>query len=227
MLVTLLGFELKRASATSLVVIVVTATAGAIGFELHGGVVWLAALPLAIGSTLGSYVGARLMKIIPSRILTFGFAALLTGVGLRLMFNTGAGGTGQAVLSTPALFGLLALGLAAGLLAGLLGVGGAQVIMPILILVFGLTSVEAKGTSLVMMIPAGLIGTFVNFKNGYVDIRSGVIIGAVAATVSYGGVLIAVSIPTVVSNILLALLLLYTAVQFFIRAIRATKAVDR
>lgn len=223
----MLGFDLKRASATSLVVIAITAVAGSIGFAFHGGVVWSAAIALGVGSTVGSYVGARLLKYIPSVYLMWGFAFLLVFLAVRLIFNAGASGSGDVSSSWPALVGMGGLGLGAGLLAGLLGVGGGILVVPLLVLLFGLTAIEAKGTSLVMMIPAALIGTWVNTKNKIVDLRAGVTIGVISAIVSYAGVAVAVIMPTILSNVLFAALMLYTAVQFFIRAIRASRHLDR
>ena len=223
LLTLLLGFDLKRASATSLVVIVITAAAGVVGFAVHGGVVWVPALALSIGSVIGSYVGARLLKYIPSVYLMWGFAALLVVLAVRLMFDASEQGSGNVVTSWPALLGMLALGLGAGLLSGLLGVGGGILVVPLLVIAFGLTNVEAKGTSLVMMIPAGITGTVVNLKNKFVDVHAGVLIGCVAAAVSYAGVAVAVVMPDVLSNILFALLMLYTAAQFVLRAIRSGK----
>lgn len=227
MLTLLLGFDLKRASATSLLVIVITAAAGVIGFALHSGVVWIPALMLSLGSVIGSYVGAKLLRFIPSVYLMWGFAALLIFLAVRLLFDASEQGSGNVVTTWPALLGMFALGLGAGLLAGLLGVGGGILVVPLLVIAFGLTNVEAKGTSLVMMIPAGISGTFVNLKNQLVDVRAGVTIGLLAAAVSYAGVAVAVIMPTVLSNVLFALLMLYTALQFVLRAYRASKPVDR
>ena len=204
--------------------IVITATAGVIGFAFHSGVVWIPALMLSIGSVIGSYVGAKLLKYVPSVYLMWGFAALLIGLAIRLIFDASEQGSGDVAMSWPALIGMLGLGLGAGLLAGLLGVGGGILVVPLLVIAFGLTNVEAKGTSLVMMIPAGISGTIVNLKNKLVDVRAGVIIGVVAAAVSYAGVAVAVIMPSTLSNILFSLLMLYTAVQFIIRAIRASRS---
>lgn len=226
MLTLLLGFDLKRASATSLVVIVITAAAGVVGFAFHNGVVWIPALMLSIGSVVGSYIGARLLKVIPALYLMWGFAALLMVLAVRLLFDAGEQGSGDVATSWPALLGMLGLGLGAGLLAGLLGVGGGVIVVPLLVIAFGLTNVEAKGTSLVMMIPAGVSGSIVNFKNKLVDVQAGVTIGLVAAAVSYAGVAVAVIMPSVLSNVLFAVLMLYTAGQFIVRAFRAARRLD-
>jgi uncharacterized membrane protein YfcA len=227
MLTLLLGFDLKRASATSLVVIAITAVAGVAGYAFNSGVVWIPAIALSIGSVVGTYVGAKLLRFIPSVYLMWGFAALLVILAARLLLDSSQQGSGDIPTSWPALAGMLALGLCAGLLSGLLGIGGGILVVPLLVILFGFTNVESKGTSLVMMIPAGISGTLVNLKNNLVDMRAGVTIGIVAAAVSYVGVALSVVMPTLLGNVLFALLMLYTALQFVLRAYRASKPVDR
>lgn len=64
------------------------------------------------------------------------------------------------------------LGLAAGILSGLLGIGGGILIVPALVLVFGLTQHMAQGTTLALMVPPiGLLAAWTYHKHGNVDIR--------------------------------------------------------
>jgi uncharacterized membrane protein YfcA len=65
------------------------------------------------------------------------------------------------------LFGALAaIGLVAGVLAGLLGVGGGVVLVPALVLLLGFDQHVAQGTSLVVIAPAALAGSTVNYRRG-------------------------------------------------------------
>jgi hypothetical protein len=65
------------------------------------------------------------------------------------------------------LFGALAaIGLVAGVLAGLLGVGGGVVLVPALVLMLGFDQHVAQGTSLVVIVPAALVGSTVNYRRG-------------------------------------------------------------
>ena len=77
---------------------------------------------------------------------------------------------------------LLAIGLAAGFLAGLLGIGGGILIVPALVLLLGFDQHLAQGTSLVVIIPAALAGSWTHYRRGRLDLR-------VAAFVAVGGVL--------------------------------------
>ena len=61
LLALLLNFPVKRAAATSLAAIFLTAIAGVIGYAINDGVVWAAAIALSVGSVVGSFIGARLL----------------------------------------------------------------------------------------------------------------------------------------------------------------------
>ena len=64
------------------------------------------------------------------------------------------------------------LGLAAGILSGLLGIGGGILIVPALVLGFGLSQHLAQGTTLALMVPPiGLLAAWTYYKQGHVDIK--------------------------------------------------------
>ena len=67
---------------------------------------------------------------------------------------------------------LLLLGLAAGILSGLLGIAGGILIIPCLVLIFGLSQHAAQGTTLALMVPPiGLLAAWTYYKQGYVDLK--------------------------------------------------------
>jgi uncharacterized protein len=71
------------------------------------------------------------------------------------------------------------VGLAAGLLSGLLGVGGGALIIPALVLILGFSQHDAQGTSLVaLLLPVGLLGVIRYWKAGHVNLVAGLIIAA-------------------------------------------------
>lgn len=66
----------------------------------------------------------------------------------------------------------LLLGLLTGTFSGLIGIGGAIIIIPCLVLIFGLSQHMAQGTTLALMVPPiGLLAAWVYFKQGYVDLK--------------------------------------------------------
>lgn len=223
LLAFLLGFPIKRAAATSLAAIFLTAIAGVIGYAANQGVVWLAAILLSIGSMVGSFVGARLLQLVPQRVIMWIYVVILVSLCARMLWQTGREATSWSV-NPGWVMGLILVGLVAGILAGLLGVGGGIMVVPLLIAFFGISSFQARGTSLVMQIPAAVVGTLTNLRFGMVDLRAGSVIGLVAAAVSYAGVATAAILPSIWADILFALIMLYTAVQFAVRAARRQKS---
>jgi uncharacterized membrane protein YfcA len=74
-------------------------------------------------------------------------------------------------------FGLVILGLTAGVLSGLLGIGGAIIVIPALVFVFGYTQHRAEGTTLAMMVPPiGILALMPYWKRGHVDARAAALI---------------------------------------------------
>jgi uncharacterized membrane protein YfcA len=64
------------------------------------------------------------------------------------------------------------LGLAAGILSGLIGIGGGVIIVPALIFLFGLSQHEAQGTTLALLVPPiGILAAWTYYKQGFVDLK--------------------------------------------------------
>lgn len=111
--------------------------------------------------------------------------------------------------------GLLAFGLAIGLLSGLLGIGGGVLLVPGLILLFGLSQAEAQGTSLAVLIPPiGLFAAMVYYQNGYIRLP---VVGLIAAGFligAYFGAMLVPHVPTSALRVAFGLLLLYLGFVF-------------
>ncbi len=81
----------------------------------------------------------------------------------------------------------LLLGLVAGILSGLIGVGGGVIIIPVLVFLFGLSQHQAQGTTLALLVPPiGLLAAWEYYKEGYVDLK---IAGLICAGFFFGGLL--------------------------------------
>ena len=66
----------------------------------------------------------------------------------------------------------LLLGLVTGILSGLIGIGGAIIIIPSLVLLFGLSQHTAQGTTLALMVPPiGLLAAWTYYQKGFVDLK--------------------------------------------------------
>jgi uncharacterized membrane protein YfcA len=111
----------------------------------------------------------------------------------------------------------LTLGLAAGIVAGMFGVGGGILFVPTL-LALGLGQVEAAATSLAAIIPTTVAGTWRQHEYGNVQWRTALVIGAVSIVGVQAGALAALALPEDVLRRLFAVLILLVAGQLVWRA---------
>ena len=141
----LLGFGWVEATQLSLVAIMVQSPTGVWQHARRGAVDWRVAIPLCLAGLLGVVIGGALQPLLAVPWLKVLFAALMALAALRLALPRPPLAPGARPLG-PA--GLYALGLAAGLVAKLLGIGGGLVTVPVLTLT-GLPIHLAVGSSLV------------------------------------------------------------------------------
>ncbi|HEU5277436.1 MAG TPA: sulfite exporter TauE/SafE family protein [Gaiellaceae bacterium] len=113
----------------------------------------------------------------------------------------------------------VALGLVAGVLAGMFGVGGGILFVPTLI-ALGLGEHEALGTSLLAVIPTVAVGTWRQARYGNVRWRASAVVGITAAASAQGGVLLAESLSAATLRRLFAAMLVLVAAQITFRARR-------
>jgi uncharacterized membrane protein YfcA len=221
--ITFAGMDQRRASATSLAAIVPTAIAGSITYFANGDLDLPAALFVAVGGVVGSWLGASLLRRLPLGWLRWMFIALLVAVAVRMLFVVPERGTGYVDVDPGTIVALVALGLVVGIASGLFGVGGGLVMVPAFIALLGMSDLVAKGTSLAVMIPTAVSGTVANLRGGIVDLRAGLIAGVAATVASFGGVWIANLLSPEWSTWLFAALVVIAAVQLSIRAVRAAR----
>jgi uncharacterized membrane protein YfcA len=112
------------------------------------------------------------------------------------------------------------LGLVAGVLAGLFGVGGGILFVPTLTLVLGLTQLHAEATSLLAILPTAVAGVWRQRSYGNVRRRAALIVGVSAIAGVEGGVQIAEALPENALRKLFGVLMLVVAAQIAIRAWR-------
>jgi uncharacterized membrane protein YfcA len=85
LLVFFFAFDQRRASATSLAAILITALAGAVTYAFHGEVEPGAAAIVGLPAVAGVLLGTSLQQRVPLRVLAYGFALVLAAVGVRLI----------------------------------------------------------------------------------------------------------------------------------------------
>jgi uncharacterized membrane protein YfcA len=201
-MVLLIGLVQHRAHATSLAVIIVASASATVPLALDRRVDWDTAAFLLVGSMIGAYAGARLVAKISDVWLARGFVVLVLVASVRMALEGPAGeGTIEATLSIDTgpigVAGLVVIGLAAGALAALLGIGGGIVFVPTLVTIYGFQQHLAQGTSLAVILPTAVVATIIHGRAGRVHWRlAGMLaIGGVLGGLSGAGTALALDAP--------------------------------
>ena len=118
------------------------------------------------------------------------------------------------------------LGLGTGVLAGLFGVGGGILFVPILVLFFELSQVEAEATSLLAILPTVIAGSWRQHRYGNVRWRAALVTGLGAVAGVQAGVLAAHALSEDALRKLFGLLMLAIAAQIAWRAWRGGRGVS-
>nr|WP_229383109.1 sulfite exporter TauE/SafE family protein [Microbacterium allomyrinae] len=221
-LVLLLGFDQRLAAGTSLAAIVPIATVGVISYAMHGSVAWIAALLLAAGAVVGAQIGTWLLPRLSITVLRWSFVAFLVAVIISL-FLVIPSRDAELVLTWFTGAALVVLGVATGVVSGLIGVGGGIIVVPALMVLFGTSDLVAKGTSLLMMIPTAISGTFGNVRRRNVDLVAAALVGGAACTTTALGAWLATLVDPFLGNVLFAAFLVVIAVQMALRALRGRR----
>lgn len=193
-LAVLLGLDHRRAVGTSLLAIVPAVTASLVSYAATGSVNLAVGGLLAVGAIVGAQAGVWLLGRISRRAAQWIFVGFVVVMIVQLLSFVPERGADLPIDVWRGI-GLVVLGLGAGVLSALLGVGGGGVVVPVLMVWFGIGDLSAKGASLVMMLPGVASGLVANLRKQFVDVRLGLMIGAAAVVSSPLGVWVAHAIP--------------------------------
>jgi uncharacterized protein len=129
-------------------------------------------------------------------------------------------------MSAPEILALLAIGLTAGVLAGLLGIGGGLLMVPAMVLISGFDQHVAQGTSLLVIIPAAALGSFTHHRHGRLALRDAgaLAVGGVAGALV--GSVTALSLDDELLQRLFAVLIVVMAVRMLRTARQAPEPGD-
>jgi uncharacterized membrane protein YfcA len=117
--------------------------------------------------------------------------------------------------------GALAIGLAAGVTGGMLGVGGGVLFVPGLVFFLSLSQLEAESTSLLAIVPVALVGTWRQHHYGNVRARDAVVIGLLSPLGVLLGVWLANNLPERALELSFAAVQLFFAFSLARRAMRS------
>jgi uncharacterized membrane protein YfcA len=111
--------------------------------------------------------------------------------------------------------GILIVGIIAGVMSGLFGIGGGIIMVPSLIAIFGMGMLNANATSLAaMLLPVGILGVVTFYKAGYINVRNALWISVGLLSGSFFGAELAISVDVKVLSKLYAAFLLYVAIGY-------------
>jgi uncharacterized membrane protein YfcA len=114
----------------------------------------------------------------------------------------------------PNILSYLLLGVVAGILSGLVGIGGGIIIVPALVILFGLSQHQAQGTTLAVLVPpVGILAAWAYYKQGYVDIRIAAFIALGFLFGSIFGAKLAINLSNVVLEKIFGVALLLIAMK--------------
>ena len=109
---------------------------------------------------------------------------------------------------------LVVLGISAGVLSGMFGVGGGLIIVPALVFFIGMTQHEAQGTSLgLMLLPIGILAAWNYYKSGNLDVKAGLIIALAFVIGGYFGSKYALGIEEVMLKRIFGVFMLIVALK--------------
>jgi uncharacterized protein len=111
------------------------------------------------------------------------------------------------------MIGAIAIGLAAGVVAGLLGVGGGVLFVPGLVLFLGLGQHQAEATSLLAIVPVALVGAYNQDRYGNVRRADALLVGVLSVAGAAGGVALANALSGATLRVGFAVLILLVAAQ--------------
>ena len=120
-------------------------------------------------------------------------------------------------MTTSIILILIAIGIITGVMAGMLGIGGAIIMIPALVFLLGLNQLTAQGTSLAVMLPPiGIIAAYNYYNAGQVNIKYAIILAIFFLVGSYFGSKLALNIPQPLLKKIFGVLLLLVAAKMLL-----------
>ena len=178
---------------------------------------------IIIGSTTGAYFGIGLSTKISDVLFKKVLLTLLVIMGLLLIIesfiNFGSVGIAFSSLYVEFVVAVL-LGVLIGIISSLLGVAGGEVIIPILILIFGINVKLAGTMSLIISIPTMIVGITRHIRNNMYSVKSEItslvvpmgIASIIGASI---GAFLVIYAPSELLKLILGALLIFTSIKLF------------
>lgn len=206
-LALLYGMDQALAQGTALVMIVPNVLIGFWRYQQRHPIKLARLVSMLVPAMVASRLSAQVATTLDGAVLRLSFAMfLLLLTAVMLWQQRQLPRDGQAPLVSPRLLPLV--GVASGLMSGMFTIGGGLVVVPALVMLFGLRQTAAQGMALAMVLPGSVVALFSYAQTGHVDWAVGLplAVGGIA-TVSAGVALAHSLPPTVLRHAFYAVLL--------------------
>ncbi len=237
LLLLLYKIPVNIAVGTSLVVVLANAISGTIAYTIQGKVDYRSGSLFALAALPGAVLGSFFTRYLPAQLFRYVFAAFLAAISLFLLLSkrqkaplpspAGQGGDKGALREIVDREGNLysyrvreSLGLLVsaliGFTANVLGIGGAVLLVPLMILVLDIPVYIAAATSYFVLVFSTLVGVLINVAQGNVNfnLAFGLALGSIVG--GQAGAVLSRKVPPKVIEFLLAVVLLGVAVKLLI-----------
>lgn len=226
-----MGFETVEAISTSLAALLLPVGVFAVlAYHRKGLFSVRTAAWVAVGLAATTFLGAEITLALPTATLrkVYGFFLLIMAwrfIEPRVVWHqwrTANGTSTPPPLPLPKIearwYSLLGVGLFAGIMSGMFGIGGGIVIVPILAMLLHFDTKEAAGTSLgALLLPVGLPGVLRYASEGVLDWRAAALVAAGLVAGSIIGANVALSLPAERVKRLYGVFLLLVALRFLLQ----------
>ena len=220
LLVHVLHMGQHEAQGTSLAFVIGAAFVATIPYYGNDRLDLVLAAALTLGAVPGVMLGSRLAARTSARRLRAVFGLFLLALAIRILAAPPLGTGGAELWPLPV---NVAVGFGVGVLAGLLGVGGGTILVPLLVLGQGVDQHTAQGISLLMIVPVGIVGVWSYARQG--KLPSGSLLPSLFAGGVLGaltGAFLAHRTPAPTLTRLFGVFMLLVAVQMIFRPPRGT-----
>lgn len=212
LLVAVLGYDQKVAQGTALVMVVVNVCKGLVGYRLRSGLDLRMAWMLALSGSAAATIASRWSLNMASEDLSRSYGLFLIGLAVMVaLTGRQARVKTELAVHVPRVTAMIP-GAIGGLSLGLFGVGGAMLVVPMLVMFFGQPQIRAQGLGLALAAPGCAIALFQYGRAGQVDWPVGFALAMGGLLGVAPGVTLAHRMPERLLKALFCLFLLMSAV---------------
>jgi uncharacterized membrane protein YfcA len=228
-LIALVGFELQQAVGTSLAALLMPVAIFAVIAYYRAGMIHLrVAVPIAVGLIFGGLVGAEFALGLPTDTLQRLYGIFLLYVSWRFIEPTkwlaerrngkpAAAPEPDPVIERSWLL-MLVVGLGAGVLSGMFGIGGGIVIVPLLAGLLRFDQKVAVGTSLgAQLLPVGIASVISYYNAGKLEVGPAALVAVGLVFGAFAGAKIALGLPSATVKRLYGIFLLFMGIRFLLQ----------